>query len=262
MIKQIILCLCLAQYVFLMPTQDYVDPYENPEIDPDLFEGDIMGIDETNQKGLAQQLSTTRQLWSFGIVPYTFTAGAYNSTQMDKIKEGMQMVENATRSTAGVDCIKFVPYTNQANWIRFLNGTGCSSNVGRNYYSGEQIVNLKKPTTGSTSTCLITGIIAHELLHAIGFWHEQSRPDRDNYVTVNWQNIQVGHEHNFNKYTSGVDLLGFPYDYDSLMHYDETSFALSGTKTIVPKISGVTIGQRKGLSSQDVAEIRKYYNCK
>ena len=122
-------------------------------------------------------------------------------------------------------------------------------------------VSLKKPIPGSTSTCLTTGIIAHEFIHALGFWHEQARPDRDNYVTVLWANIQVGYEHNFNKYTTGVDVLGLPYDFDSLMHYGQTSFALNGTKTLVPKVDDVTIGQRTRLSQIDIAEIRKYYNC-
>ena len=52
-----------------------------------------------------------------------------------------------------------------------------------------------------------------------------------------------------------------PYDYGSIMHYSEKGFSKNGLPTIQTLQPGVTIGQRKGLSDIDVAEIRKYYGC-
>ena len=67
------------------------------------------------------------------------------------------------------------------------------------------------------------GIVVHEVGHAMGFYHEQSRPDRDDYVVVSKENIQDDREGNFNKYSTNIiDNQNIPYDYSSDMHYRST----------------------------------------
>lgn len=95
-----------------------------------------------------------------------------------------------------------------------------------------------------------------------GWLHEQSRPDRDTYITVLYENIQQGMENQFMKMPSHmVGQMNFPYDYKSLMHYPDNAFSKNGKPTIVAKQSGVVFGERDRISDNDLAELRSAYKC-
>lgn len=66
----------------------------------------------------------------------------------------------------------------------------------------------------------------------------QSASDRDDYVTIHYENITPGHEHNFAKYkNTKVTHFNATYDYDSIMHYSAFGFSKNGKATIVPVVS-------------------------
>ena len=81
-------------------------------------------------------------------------------------------------------CLKFLARTSETDYIFLTKGDGCSSHVGR-------LGGLQKLTVGDD--CLqYPGIAIHELIHAVGFWHEQSRWDRDDHVDVYMHNVMPG----------------------------------------------------------------------
>ncbi len=175
--------------------------------------------------------------WPGCVVPFTIDAALPNQ---QRVRDAIAHWEANTR-------FRFVERTaaNQAqynDYVTFTTGGGCSSQVGRR--GGQQFVWL-------ADTCSLGNAI-HEIGHVIGFWHEQSREDRDAFVTINWQNIQAGFESNFNQHISDGDDVGV-YDYGSIMHYPRNAFSANGQDTIVPTDPNAQIGQRTGLSAGDIA---------
>nr|VZI50315.1 unnamed protein product [Spirometra erinaceieuropaei] len=105
----------------------------------------------------------------------------------------------------------------------------------------------------------------HELGHALGFWHEQSRPDRDAYVQIFTDDIKSKNLFNFDKRSPDeIDSLGETYDYESIMHYHSAAFAKPNvSETIRPRecCPRPQIGQRIKPSAGDVRQMNKLYNC-
>ena len=130
---------------------------------------------------------------------------------------------------------------------------------------GAQEVSLQRPATPTSGHCLHVGTIAHELIHALGFFHEQSRADRDNYIKIIEDNIIPDTLSNFQKITSGYDYLGQPYDLLSIMHYEWNAFSKNGQATVVSlddKVELVNAAFKSALTDIDVNELRAYYKCK
>uniref|UniRef100_A0A915LP07 Metalloendopeptidase n=1 Tax=Meloidogyne javanica TaxID=6303 RepID=A0A915LP07_MELJA len=100
-----------------------------------------------------------------------------------------------------------------------------------------------------------------EMMHAVGFFHEQSRPDRDDFIAILWHNILPGMQGQFEKYSQAtIQTLGSDYDYGSIMHYGPNAFTRNGLPTIMPRRQAA-IGQRVGFSKLDAWKINTLYDC-
>ncbi|XP_063802128.1 embryonic protein UVS.2-like [Pseudophryne corroboree] len=178
-------------------------------------------------------------------VPYKLSS-SYSGPEKAIITEAMQTITTMT-------CIQLVERSTEKDYLNIHSGSGCWSSIGK--IGGAQELSLMN--TG----CLARGIIQHEIQHALGFYHEQSRSDRDEHVDVMWQNIAEGDWGEFElANTNNMDL---PYDYASVMHYGRYSYSnTSGQPSLTPKPDqSVDIGQRYGLSPLDVSKIKTLYNC-
>jgi hypothetical protein len=196
--------------------------------------------------------------WEGGIVPFEADCELENN-ELALFSQAMKHIEDKTN-------IRFVRYNSNAhkNYIILTDLEDGSANswVGRMTVPGWQRVNLDSMWMNLGHDF---GSAVHELMHALGWPHTQSRPDRDSYVTINDQNIIEDNKHNFdiNESSDVYEKVQKcrPYNYGSIMHYDDEAFSKNGEKTITTKNSNKQseIGQRDGLNTQDAEEINEYY---
>ncbi|KAI6652843.1 Zinc metalloproteinase nas-14-like [Oopsacas minuta] len=220
------------------------------------IEGDIIMPDDTlrdfGTDPFSPQNAVLRfqwSLWDNGVVPYEFHS-SLSQLARNAIFEAMKMFVDNT-------CIRFVERTNEQDWVKFISGNGCSSWIGKRFQIGAQEISIGR-------FCETPGIAAHEIFHALGRWHEQSRPDRDNHIQVNFENIIPDMEINFERVPSDVATTqGLPYDFGSIMHYRDTAYTSNGQRTIttLDPANQNLIGQRDTLSDTDMEHVNILYSC-
>mmetsp|Transcript_38317 Transcript_38317/g.90049 ORF Transcript_38317/g.90049 Transcript_38317/m.90049 type:complete len:750 (-) Transcript_38317:32-2281(-) len=177
---------------------------------------------------------------------------------IDEIEQQVPCIKFTQISTLADNSGCVLPVTGGSLLIK-SDEAGCWSYVGVvEYHSGRRVSQPVNIGLG----CETSGVAQHELNHALGMLHEQSRTDRDSFVTVEKSNIDATmYDANFavnhDAYT------GSPYDVLSIMHYDPYAFSETGELTIKPHnvLLVPYMGQRVGMSQLDVEHLGEMYSC-
>jgi len=223
---------------------DFRFEYHNPDFtdagEP-LFESDMVLTAEQRADRQAKS-----NLWP-GVVH--FAISPESEVTRDKILAGI----DHWRANS---CVQFeeVADGSTEKHIRFIKSTGCWSFLGRTGRTAQSL--------SIGNGCGGLGTVAHEIGHALGLAHQQSRTDRDTYVIVNMDNVQDGKGGNFRISANSLNH-SVPYDLTSVMHYGATYFTKNGLKTI--QVKDITqenlIGKRAGLTHRDRQIANAMYQC-
>eukprot|EP00112_Aurelia_sp_Birch-Aquarium-sp1_P015802 Seg353.7 transcript_id=Seg353.7/GoldUCD/mRNA.D3Y31 product="Zinc metalloproteinase nas-38" protein_id=Seg353.7/GoldUCD/D3Y31 len=203
-------------------------------------------------------------------IPYEIDAASLSSSTIQVIKDAIEHIKKYT-------CVRFTerkPTKEFKSYIRFNKGDGgCKTNALGRLANEENRIDIG-------DGCEILGVVVHEIMHALGFLHEQNRSDRDNYVNIQWQNmikdpkINVQRIFETERQIHGDDYYGenygLPYDFNSVMHYHPFAWSKDGkspTFLLNPKYkesnikNKVVVGQRNGLSDLDRKKINAMFMC-
>ena len=180
---------------------------------------------------MALILRDKKSNWKNGTIPFEIVKKDFKASALSNIDKAI-LHWNTKKNW------KLIPRNKHRDYVVFSNGPSCSS-VGR--AGGKQLITL-------SNNCSL-GAAIHEIGHCVGFKHEHTRNDRDNYVVVMQDRVRPDKVGNFKKVAIDKYKDYGDYDYESIMHYAKSSFR---------KINETKVG--RGWSSSEFYTTREDVN--
>lgn len=241
-----------------------------PNLRGDMFDGDIRYLPHPRNNSRVLDSIIESQTWRRyrvdGIyeIPYDFDEtgndgdsdyeNKISSAEMEQVISSIEYLNQRMRSLRLVRREE-ESHPHYVNIGKFVGG--CWSWVGDvSARSSPQMLNLD-------DGCYTRGVVVHELIHSIGFVHEQSRIDRDEYVEINFDNINQLNHNQF-AIVDGIINNTVRYDYRSIMHYSQFAMAIDKTKpsiTTKDRRFQNIIGEGEEPSKVDIFQIELLYRC-
>ena len=190
----------------------------------------------------------TGNKWPNAVIPYVFDSSATSN-----IRSQFEKARSIYTKETG---IRLVKHTNQSQYVRVMAGSGCSSYVGRmstSFKRNGQELKLGRDGCG-------VGAALHEIGHAAGLMHEQTRCDRDDYIRVRYDLIDPNWHSQYEKSCGSVHKSHTSYDYNSIMHYGNSRIGGQWQMTDRKgKVSPQDIGSDGVLTSADKTSFKAIY---
>lgn len=221
------------------------------EDDKYLYDGDV--VLERSDFLLPNETATEKGVYGGGTWPNRTVRWKYASGVSSSLKSKWVSAKNTWTNELGFTFVEITGTSGDYILVQQNNsGSAYSTSIGRR--GGQQIISVD-PASFST------GSVIHEIGHAVGLIHEQKRPDRDTYITVNYSNIRPNWRSQYDK-CSGCTSNG-TFDFNSIMLYGARASSSVVYNTSIPamtKKNGSTwTSQRSYLSTGDKAAINAKY---